>query len=76
MSEKVSDDYGSLKPFLLLTKALLIASVVCAIGFIVAFIVFIANVSSYSNDEAMIALYLSIGLFLMIFISQNFSDNL
>ena len=63
MSEKVSDDYGSLKPFLFLTKALLIASMVCAIGFIVAFIIFITNVSSYVDEVAMIGLYLSIGFF-------------
>ena len=61
MSEKVSDDYGSLKPFLFLTKALLIASNVCAVGFILTFIYFLVNISNYNEDVAMIGLYLSIG---------------
>ena len=63
MSEKVSDDYGSLKSFLLLTKALLIASIVCAVGFIVTFLIFIISISSYNDEVAMIGLYLSIGFF-------------
>lgn len=49
MSTKVNDDYGSLKPYLIVTKGLFISSIISAVGLIVSLIILFVYIADETD---------------------------